>query len=240
MSKRTDAAGRAYKRSQLQIQIAVNRHASEFERDVVAALPTLAALNPRLTWCSPLEEDAFREYRDGALLDRLDRSDLRPALKRFWPARGPRWDALAVARDSNGAWLGPVLIEAKSYPAETRSKCAAADERRALIEQRLHETRRWLCVPERHAKWWTNGLYQAANRLTFLRFFRTVAGEFAWLATVYVVNDPDPTACTTRAKWDVALRRDAERLGAREGTVPDAGSVFIDGRVRSELLSPLG
>src|SRR3954452_22866827 len=110
MAKRVDDRGRAFKRSQLQIQIAVNRHRSELEKKLIDALPTLRAVDPILEWLSPREDDLFREYRDGKLLDRLGRPELRPLLKDFWPARGPRWDAVALARTRAGHWLGPVLV----------------------------------------------------------------------------------------------------------------------------------
>src|SRR4051794_30538012 len=108
MPSRVDARGRAYKRSQLQIQIAVNRRRRELEGKLLDALPSLQALDAVLDWRSPLEEDRFREYWDGGLLERIRRSDLRVQLKEFWPARGPHWDAVAVARTKAGIWLGPV------------------------------------------------------------------------------------------------------------------------------------
>jgi hypothetical protein len=202
VAKRADDEGRAYKRSQLQIQIAVNRHREELNQKLLEALPTLAKLDPAICWVSPLEEDNFHEYWDGDLLERIGRPDLIPKLKAFWPARGPHWDAVAVARSSDGEWLGPVLVEAKSYPGETRSSCAAEGDRRELIEQRLAETRDWLDVAQEHASAWTKGLYQAANRLTFLRWWCEVLHEQAWLVNVYVVEDPsDPKIATTKERW---------------------------------------
>ena len=93
MDEHHDDAGIAEKKSQLQIQIAVNRHHDELERKLLDALPSLAALDPTLTWASPVEADQFREYRDGELLARIGLSDLRDALKEYWPPRGPVWDS---------------------------------------------------------------------------------------------------------------------------------------------------
>jgi hypothetical protein len=126
-----------------------------------------------------------------------------------------------------------VLIEAKSYPGELRSRCGAEGQRRDLIEQRLRETRRWLGVAEDHAPWWTDGLYQAGNRLTFLRFFCQVLGEQAWLANVFVVGDPDVP--TDRQSWDRALAPAAVRLGVDDNAVANAGKLFVEGRAGSEL-----
>jgi hypothetical protein len=89
VARRIDDQGRADKRSQLQIQIAVNRHRDELEARLLEALPSLAAHEPILEWCSPLKEDHFREYWDGKLVDRIGRPDLRSELSKFWPARGP-------------------------------------------------------------------------------------------------------------------------------------------------------
>jgi hypothetical protein len=56
MARRTDERGRAYKQSQFQMQIYVNRREEALSAAVIAALPTLAALEPRQSssdwWCS--------------------------------------------------------------------------------------------------------------------------------------------------------------------------------------------
>jgi hypothetical protein len=235
-----DDQGRAYKRSQLQIQIAVNRHRDELEAKLLDTLPSLADLEPVLCWSSPLEEDRFREYWDGKLLERIGRPDLIPKLKNFWPVRGPHWDAIAIARSRDGDWLGPVLVEAKSHPGETRSSCGAENERRDWIERQLVETREWLGVPAEHEKWWMKGLYQAANRFTFLRWWREVLGERAWLVNIYVVEDPsDRQISTTKEQWIKAIERDSGRLGVSETDVAHSGVAFIVGRERAALLSPV-
>jgi hypothetical protein len=143
---------------------------------------------------------------------------------------------VAVARTKAGGWLGPVLAEAKSYPAETRSRCAAEGKRTEKIERRLAETRRWLDVSESYAACWIDERYQAANRLTFVRWFHEVLGERAWLANVYVVEDPDSGIATTKRQWLTAIEEDKRCLGVAETDIPEAGAVFIRGRHRSELL----
>jgi hypothetical protein len=235
VGSRVDDHGRAYKKSQLQIQIAVNRHRVELDQELLSRLPTLAALDPVLDWRSPLEDDKFREYYDAGLLDRIGRPELKDKLAAFWPKGGPHWDAVAVARSKTGAWLGPVLVEAKSYPEEMRSHCGASDEdARSLIRMRLAETRAWLGVSKDDASAWWDEYYQAANRLSFLRFFSHVLEEDAWLANVLVLDDP--RASTTQAQWDTAIAEVAARLGLREGHLPNAAYAFIPGRQRQELL----
>jgi hypothetical protein len=243
VNPRTDDQGRAYKKSQLQIQIAVNRNRDEIDEKALAALPTLAELDPVLDWVSPLEKDGFKELVDGTLLDRIERSDLRPKLKQYWPPGGPNWDAVAVARDKDGDWIGPILVEAKSYPAEMQSACGAKPESLKLIEKQLRETRKWLRdrtgssePSEERADAWLNEYYQAANRLAFLRFFTEIVDVPAWLLNVLVVDDPDPDGQTSEAEWLAALPQIQLALGIDEDKIPEVGSAFIEGRPRSELI----
>lgn len=237
MNERVDNQGIAFKKSQLQIQIAVNRHRGDLEQKVLDALPTLKELDPVLEWISPLENERFAELGDERLLERMGRPDLDGKLKEYWPPRGPHWDAVAVARSKDGTWLGPVLIEAKSYPEEMRSSCAAKDGRE-LIERRLRETREWLREKtggpsEDHAEAWVDRYYQAANRLAFLRFFNEVIGERGWLVNVLVVADPD--VATSEAEWQAALAEFSRELGVEEDGVPGLGHIFVNGRPRSDL-----
>jgi hypothetical protein len=236
MARRVDENGLAFKRSQLQIQIAVNRHRDELEAQTLKALPSLAETEPELDWRSPLEADRFREYYDGRMLDRIERSDLREALRDYWPQRGPRWDALAVVRSSRGEWLGPLLVEAKSYPAEMLSSCKAEGDRRARIEEQLRATREYFGVAEEFASAWTDGLYQLANRLAFLRFFEKEVGA-AWLLIVCVVSDPTaPGGGTGEREWEPEIASKEKLLGLTDGSVQGMGHVFIEGRCRDELV----
>jgi len=95
--KRTDQHGRAYKKSQLQAQLYVNRRQCALTEAVLNALPSLAKLRPSLLWTSPLEGEKFAEYHDGPFLKAIGRPKLKAALANFWPSGGPRWDALAGA-----------------------------------------------------------------------------------------------------------------------------------------------
>ena len=147
---RVDDLGRAYAGSQLQLQIWVNRRPGELSRHVVKALPSLASLNPRLHWVSPLECQRFSEYQDLAFLCALGLEDFDGKLKKFWPRGGPVWDALAAVEiGGDPAPRGVVLVEAKSYPAEVYgSGCQASLRSRKRIEAALRKTKNWLGVPE--------------------------------------------------------------------------------------------
>ena len=126
MAKRTDEQGRAYKKSQLQMQIYVNRREGALTAEVLKALPSLGKLQPTLTWTSPIEQKKFAEYHDNDFLNAIERPDLSEALAEYWPTGGPHWDALAVARAADGRYLGPLLVEAKSWPGEMRSRSLPA------------------------------------------------------------------------------------------------------------------
>lgn len=237
MASRTDEHGRAYKKSQLQMQLWANRRRAALTTAVLDALPTLAALNPHLTWVSPVEGERFAEYHDSDFLFAIERFDLLDELAAYWPSGGPHWDALAVARSLDGRYLGPVLVEAKSYPAEMRSRLAASDpDSRRRILERLADTRTWLGVPEQHAEAWTDRYYQLANRLAHLRWFRDVLGETAWLANIYFLADPGHPM--TRAQWETALDNAEHEMGLTGVSLPDHGRVFVRAGTRDELLPP--
>jgi hypothetical protein len=235
---RVDDQGRAYAGSQLQIQIYVNRRSHELFECVLDVLPSLASLSPRLRWVSPLESQGFVEYQDREFLRAVGLDRLWRPLSGFWPRRGPVWDALAVAEigpDPDG-W-GVVLVEGKSHRAELRGKgCGARPRSRARIEARLRETKCWLGVPQRFD--WTGELYQYANRLAHLYFFRRVVGIPAWLVNVYFLADPHcpaPYPPMSRVQWRTALAEAKAELGLAGVAIPYAGDLFLEGKDRREL-----
>src|SRR5271170_6188605 len=63
-----------------------------------------------IVWRSPLVTDQYAEYRDLGFLERIGADQLAFELEKFWPSRGPQWDALA--RSDNGHVL---LVEAKAH-----------------------------------------------------------------------------------------------------------------------------
>lgn len=156
MASKRDAKHRALRGSECQIQLYVNEPTCGAELDA-AALKHLPGLRDAgattLSWRSPLLEPLFstdhpfHEYRDGKVLDALGLSRLRPDWKKYWPQRSQKWDALAMALDVDDEDVGPVLVEAKSYPGEFRDRgggTRAEGERRKRIENRLWQTRGWL------------------------------------------------------------------------------------------------
>ena len=236
--RRVDKFGRAYKGSQLQVQIYVNRRRRELDGEVLKALPSLAVHRPRLYWVSPIEDRSFREYHDGDFLRAIGLSELAPLLKEFWPARGAHWDALAIvergARDT-----GVLLVEAKSYADELRGggMRASAAASKSKIRRAIKATQDWLTVPEEKRDSWYAELYQTGNRLAHLYWLRQVADIDAWLLHLLFVNDPTLGARqrTSKKEWDTTAKPMEQALGLDQGFVPHFGHGSLPGRKREEL-----
>jgi hypothetical protein len=194
------------------------------EASIRAAAKDLRSPEVRIDWVSPLEADCYREYWDSQALRILGRSDLADSLARFWPAGGPHWDALAKV-ETDGV-PGVILLEAKSYPAEMRSAgVEATGESLERIKASLAMTKRRLGVAQDTD--WLGALYQSANRLAHLHFFRQVAGVPAWLVNVHFLNDPAAKRRTSRQQWEVELRKNKRELGCHGLELPYTCDVFL-------------
>ena len=237
-NRRVDSLGRAYAGSQLQIQLWVNRRSSELAQAMLSVLPFLASLNPKIRWVSPLEGAAFAEYQDRDFLRAVALDGCAAKLSRFWPRGGPVWDALAVVETARTPdCRGVLLVEAKSHVREIYGGgCKASARSRKAIEEALEPTKRWLGASSDSD--WTGTLYQSANRLAHLYFFRVVMGVPAWLINVYFINDPHSP--TSRAEWEVALVGVKAQLGLAGTSVPHAADLFLEAGTRGELLAERG
>ena len=162
-----------------------------------------------ITWVSPLERNAYREYRDEDFLNAVGIGHAYPQLKAFWPTRGPVWDGLGVLQQV-GNEPGVVLIEAKSHPPEcVGSTCKAAGESRKRIDAALRAAKAWAGVP--NSCCWLDHIYQYGNRIAYLYFLREAVGVRAWLVYVYFINDPHSP--TTESVWNQANKSIKQRLG---------------------------
>lgn len=231
MVSRIDSEGRAFKGSQLQTQVYVNRRADELDAAIRAELPTLPA-DAALRWVSPLAENGYAEYQDVDFLRALGLETHAAGLGQFWPARGPVWDALAIVEVGSDR-PGVLLAEGKSYPDEVFGRgCQATEPSRSQIAAAIALTQRWLGIdqdPER----WMGRLYQTANRLAHLYWLREVAGVRAWLVHLLFVGDPHGP--TTRDQWIPAMEAANAELGVADVAVPHVAHVLLDARDRSEL-----
>ena len=231
MAERIDSEGRAFKGSQLQTQVYVNRRPGELVDAIRQELPTLPD-DFGLTWVSPLAERRYVEYQDAAFLQSLGLEAHTPSLADFWPARGPVWDALAVV-DARGDRPGVLLAEGKSYREELFGRgCQASEPSRSQIAAAIVRTQRWLGVDEEPERW-MGRLYQTANRLAHLYWLREVVGVRAWLVHLLFVDDPH--APTTRDHWVAAMEAANEELGLTGVAVPHVGHLLLDAHHRAEL-----
>ena len=181
------------------------------------ALPSGSSLR----WLSPLKEDEWAEYRDGAFLQRIDLPDLLPALATFWPRRGPQWDGLA-ADDKGGIYL----IEAKAHAGELGSYCQASPSSRKLIAESLETAKAAYGVSP--SADWLAGYYQYANRLAHLYFFRS-HNVNAHLVFLYFTGDVGMNGPASRGGWKTATDGMLRHLGFPDGQQPEGvHSVFVD------------
>lgn len=223
-----DAAGRAFAGSQKQIQNYINEQPDTLNKAIEDALGCTLGLR----WVSPLKADRYREYKDGPFLDRLGFGKNGQDLKMFWPRGGPRWDALACVETADGV----LLPEAKSYVSEMYiSGCGATDPASLrIIDGSLASTKAWLGVPstidwrgtfDYHVREVIRKgfLYQMANRLAHLYFFREVVGIDAWFVNVCFTDDPHSP--TSREEWEAGLAEAISNLGV--SAVPFAADVIL-------------
>ena len=217
--------GQKHRGSQRWLQVAVNRCPEVFDRAVAGAIGL--APGETLEWVSPLESDAFREYRDQEFLDRLGVAPNSQPLGDFWPRRGPKWDGLA--RTSGGRF---VLVEAKANIPEFNSdpsRASPASLRR--IQGAFAETKAFLKV-----RWetdWSRCFYQYANRIAHLYFLREVNGVDAVLVFVYFVGDTTRPRVkpVSREGWEAAIALANEHLGLRASSPwlwKNVFDVFLD------------
>lgn len=179
------------------IRKAVNEHTELLNARIRESLALPSDIE--IEWKSPLADDEFAEYRDDDFLTLLGVKQLEYPLSRFWPVRGPQWDALAtVGRD------GLLIVEAKANIPEAVSPGTGAKGKRLKnIERSLAQTKQFLGVPTEVP--WSGRLYQYANRLAHLYFLRTLNKRRAYLAFVYFTGADDVDGPQTIAEWVAAM-----------------------------------
>jgi hypothetical protein len=229
-NRRVDDEGWAFKGSQLQFQLYVNRYCDELNDALRASIDELR--EARILWRAPLERDGLLEPRDERFLELAGLDSLREALDDFWPRGGPVWDGVARVALPNGA-EGVALVEAKSYPRELESACRATPPSRQRIEGRLRETREWLGVDDRFSESWLDSYYQLANRLAHLRWLCEQRVP-TWLVLVGLTGDRWHVP-TTDTEWGDGLRAVGNAMGVYLHTIDGLVHVILEARERPEL-----
>jgi hypothetical protein len=182
--------------------------------------------NVAIEWKSPLDAQAGREHHDLCALRQLGlASDLTLPLRSFWPAKGPVWDARAVASDGTR-----VLVEAKADIPEVASPATAAAGESISHIQRCLEAARRHYAPRSKATW-TGTFYQFANRLAFQYFLRKANGLPTRLVFLALTNAADVDGPASEEKWHGATRLLHAALG-RPADLANHGvhHAFVDAR----------
>jgi hypothetical protein len=240
--------------SRLQTQLYVNRRPRDLSEKVLEALRSLTERGLReMTWVAPLEQQAFAESRDLAMLNALGLKHLKPALAKFWPTGGPVWDALARLTFKDGG-SGVLLAEGKNYPQELYSAGTQAGksgsersrESRRRIEAAIEsvqaelgvmvDLRCWLdpLDPERPG---SSSLYQTANRIAYTVWFRRMGIE-AWLCHLLFIDDAlhHPT---DEGAWRRAIATADQQLGLDDVELPYVGHAFLSALDPEHVLANL-
>ena len=208
------------------LRLAVNSRTSRLDQKIIEAFGFDG--DDRISWRSPAQADSYAEYRDQAFLDRLGIGTLKIPLNDFWPSGGPQWDGLAVT-DSGKV----ILVEAKAYPAEATSTCAAASHKSlAKINNSLAAAKQFYGVAP--ARTWESGFYQYANRFAHLYYLREINQLDAYLVFLNFADAPDVTIPCGTSSWAQATQNIQAALG-----LPQKGRPEVATLVRSvpEMLS---
>jgi hypothetical protein len=186
------------------MQALVKRHPDRLNDAVGEALGIQAGF---ITWVSPLSADDYAEYRDQGFLGKLGINLPNYSLAKFWPSRGPQWDALGKTP------TGVILVEAKAHINELGSKCAAGTVSLARIRDSLRLVQRGLGIVEDVD--WTTQYYQYANRLAHLYFLRELNGIAAELVFLCFLNDHEMRGPTDKQQWLAAFSAVDKLLGIK-------------------------
>ena len=176
-----------------------------------------------IEWLSPLKSDEYAEYRDEAFLDRLGVNLKHTPLSKFWPRRGPQWDALGRTRSGS-----VFLIEAKAHVEElVSSPTGATGKSLSQIQSALAQTKKYITSKSKTD--WSSCFYQYTNRIAHLYLLRDLNKIPAFLVFVYFLNDTEMGGPSTEAEWRSAIRLMHKHLGIRRNRLSKyMADVFVD------------
>ncbi len=191
------------KGSQKCIQICCTTKTSYFNKEIHRQ----TGLPLDIEWLSPLANEYYTEYRDGAFLNKLGLHTNTP-LKTFWPKRGPSWDALGKADDI------PILVEAKVHIAEAISAPTRASiNSLKTIRASLNTVKSDLKVnPEIP---WHLSFYQYSNRIAHLYYLRVLNKIDAHLLFVNFINDSEMNGPMCAETWEACYQILEAALGLK-------------------------
>jgi hypothetical protein len=151
-------------RSEHWLRVAVNEPAPMLNSRIGAAFGW--SPDEDINWPSPVVTDEYSEYYGDSFVERLGLRNLRMPLNEFWPASGPRWDALGRATAEK-----LVLVEAKAHLSGIVDYgTRAGPESAAKIANALVSAKTAYRAAAEAP--WHAPFYQHANRLAHLHYLR--------------------------------------------------------------------
>ena len=149
-------------------------------------------------WRSPLVDDQYAKYSDFEFLERIGATPLASELEKFWPSRGPQWDALAQCDDEN-----ILLIDAKTHIRELCTPPSLAGAVSREIQAALDETALFIDAEPRAS--WSSVFYQLTNRIAHLYFLRR-HGLKARLVLINFIGDSEVNGPYSELEWKAAYQ----------------------------------
>ena len=188
----------------------------------------------RIEWVSPIKQSNYEEYRDDDFLKVLGLDNYKKMLDKFWPKRGPQWDALGKINSEKGVFL----VEAKANIPEIISEVKAKSSISIYkIQNSLSLVRDYLNCKSSLS--WESLFYQYANRIAHLYFLRNVCKLNAYLVFIYFVNDYSHIS-TSEEEWKGALRLQKLLMGLTAHKLQKyISELFIDVKLLDGSISEL-
>lgn len=146
-----------------------------------------------------MENDEFAEYQGNDFIKKVGLNPNEIQLDRFWPTKGPQWDALAHTNEGS-----IILVEAKAnIPEIVSSETGAGEISKELINKSLYETKNFLNIENNID--WSGKFYQYTNRLAHLYFLREKCKKKTFLINIYFIGDESVSGPETKQEWEGAI-----------------------------------
>lgn len=202
------------------IQLLVNKNKALIDHLISVEFPELSKEN--IEWKSPLKKN-YEEYRDDDFIKLVGLNPAKINLNKFWPVRGPQWDALAATAEGS-----IILVEAKANIPEVVSPATSAGPKsKVLIDKSLNDTKAHLGITNDVD--WSGKFYQYTNRLAHLYFLRVKCKVPTYLVNIYFVGDKTVNGPETIQEWQAALQVMHAYLGVSTHRLSKyIADIFID------------
>lgn len=179
------------------IQVLINKNQDLINKLIKSKFNELTKED--IIWTSPLENDEFAEYQGNDFIKKVGLNPKEIELERFWPTKGPQWDALAHTNEGS-----IILVEAKAnIPEIVSSETGAGEISKELINKSLYETKNFLNIENNID--WSGKFYQYTNRLAHLYFLREKCKKKTFLINIYFIGDESVSGPETKQEWEGAI-----------------------------------